>query len=212
MLILGVITSTAWLSFDGIVRMKETTQATERSTSTARVSMQRISRELRGAFLTRNPSPTSAYLTMFRGQDDNERDRLDFNSFSHTRMYRESKEADSTEIGYYLEPEPDGSGLFVLLHREAPRVDGQPDQGGVVEVMARGVVSFNLRYYDHVKAEWSDYWDSLKIEHNLRLPKAVEVSLILVDEEGFEHPYVTTVELPMFRTLGNTGPIPDVQD
>jgi len=47
------------------------------------------------------------------------------------------------------------------------------------EVLCRGVLAFNLRYFDGV--EWMDSWDS-SVEENT-LPLAVEVDLVLADEE-----------------------------
>ena len=206
--ILSFITLASWYSFDGIARMKEISEMNEEVSNSARVAMQRIGREVRMSFLTLNPSPTSAYLTAFWGEDQQAMDRLTFNTFSHTRLYRESKEADSTEITYFLAPDPDAPGLYLLLHREAPRIDGKPDEGGVVEVLARRVAGFNLRYYDNVKQEWADVWDSTSAENQLRMPRAIEVAISLVDPEGVEHPYVTTFLLPMYKSLGNVGPIP----
>ncbi len=210
--ILAGILLASWMTFDGVVRMQETVEATEMTAHTARVVFQRINRELSMAFLTRNPSPTSAYLTLFRGVDENQFDTVSFNSFSHIRLYRESKECDTTEISYFVEPDPDEPGLFLLLHREAPRIDGLPEEGGAVEILARRVVLFNLRYYDDFKQEWSDVWDTTSAEHLLRLPRAVEVTLILADLDGIEHYYATTVLIPMYKTKGNQGPLPPARD
>lgn len=206
--ILSCIMLASWLTFDGIAKMKETVEATEQTGHSARIALQRITRELQMAFLTRNPSPTSNYLTLFRAADQDPVDVVSFNTFSHIRMYRESKECDTTEISYFAEADPDAPGLFLLLHREAPRIDGLPEEGGVVEVLARRVAAFNLRYYDDFKQEWADVWDSTSAENVLRLPRAVEVVLVLADLDGFEHFYATTVLIPMYKTKGNQGPLP----
>ncbi len=202
----------SWLTFDGIARMQETVEATEQVAHTARIVFQRINRELQSAFLTRNPSPTSSYLTLFRGSDENPFDVLSFNSFSHIRLYRDSNECDTTEISYFVENDPEEPGLYMLLHREAPRIDGLPEEGGAIEVLARRVVLFNLRYYDDFKQEWSEVWDTTSAEHLLRLPRAVEVTLILVDLDGIEHYYATTILIPLYKTKGNQGPLPPSRD
>jgi general secretion pathway protein J len=206
--ILGGILVAAWLTFDGIARMQETVATTEELSYTARITFQRVGRELRMAFLTRNPSPTSAYLTLFRATDENPIDTVSFNTFSHIRMYHESKECDTTEISYFGEQDPDDPQYSLLLHREASRIDGLPEEGGTVEVLARRVVLFNLRYFDDFQQEWSDVWDSTSAENLLRLPRAVEVVLILADLDGMEHFYSTTFLLPMYKTRGNQGPLP----
>jgi general secretion pathway protein J len=207
MMILSIITVTAWYTFDGMVRMKETTEVTEASSNAARVAMQRMSSELRMAFLTRNPSPAGKYLTAFWGDDSGDQDRLSFNAFSHLRLYRDSQEGDATELSYFLERDPDVQGQYLLMHREAARIDGQPDDGGVTEILARGVKSLAFRYYDEQKEEWVDTWDSTSLEQTQRIPRAVSVSLVLVDLEGGEHAYSTTVLLPLSRTRGGTSPV-----
>ncbi len=210
MAILAVITVSTWVAFDGVVKMRDTVERTEATTNAARVVLQRATRELSMAFLTRHPSPTQAYGTVFLGTDEGPTDRLLFNTFSHIRLYRNSTEGDTTELTWYTEPDPDNPGLFVLLHREAPRIDGVADQGGVVEVLARRVREFNLRYYDSFKAgsnndeadedAWIDEWDTLSLDQERRLPRAVEVNLVLVDLDEEEHAYTTVVLLPMFGT------------
>src|SRR5689334_15600089 len=65
MLILGVISLTAWYTFDGIARMKETAESTEAVTYSARMAMERICRELRLAFMTRHPNLQGMYQTAF---------------------------------------------------------------------------------------------------------------------------------------------------
>lgn len=209
MMILSIITVTAWYTFDGMVRMKETTEVTEASTNAARVAMQRMSSELRMAFLTRNPSPAGKYQTAFWGEDSGEQDRLTFNTFSHLRLYRDSAEGDATELSYFLERDPDVQGQYMLMHREAARIDGQPDDGGITEVLARGVKSLSLKYYDDddQKEAWVDSWDSTSLEQTLRLPRAVSITLVLLDLEGGEHAYSTTVLLPLSRTRGGTSPV-----
>ncbi len=210
--ILAGILVASWMTFDGIARMQETVEVTEETSHTARIVFQRFNRELQSAFLTRNPSPTSSYLTLFRGIDQNEFDELSFNTFSHIRIYRDSHECDTTEISYFIESDPDEPGLHLLLHREAPRIDGLPEEGGPVEVLARRVSLFNLRYYDDFQQEWRDTWDTTTAENLLRLPRAVEITLILVDLDGIEHFYATTILLPMYKTKGNQGPLPPSRD
>jgi len=209
LMILMFITLSAWYTFDGIARMKDVVESTEEVTNSSRVAMQRMSRELRMVFLTRHPSPSGMYLTAFWGDDQGDQDRVIFNAFSHIRLYQGSTEADTTEITYSLEADPDNPGLNLLMHREASRIDGKPDEGGVIEVLARNVKAFNVRYYDHLKEEWRDTWDSAGIELPGRMPRAIEVSLVLVDRDGGEHPYGTTLMIPMYRTPPAGGQQPE---
>lgn len=205
--ILSFITLAAWYAFDGIARMKETVENTSESFALARTSLGRMSRELQMAYLTQNPNknPEPRFLTVFRAKDEKPVDSLHFATFSHQRLYRESLESDTTEISYFAEPDDDAPGLYKLLHREAARIDGLPEEGGVVEVMARRVQSFQLRFYDAAKQEWAEEWDTEKIEHLQQLPRAVEISMVLIDLEGAEHPYSTVVLIPLVGTKGALG-------
>lgn len=207
MAIMGFITLASYYAFEGIVKMKETLESTSESFATARVALARISRELEMAYLTQNPNknPEPRFVTVFRGINEEPVDTLHFSTFSHQRLYRESLEADTTEISYTLAPDEEAQGLSVLLHREASRIDGDPENGGVVEILARRVASFQLRYFDPQKQEWEEEWDTEKIEHLQQLPRAVEIVLVVVDLEGGEHRYSTIVLLPMTFTKGALG-------
>lgn len=197
--ILGFITMASWFTFEGIVKLKEASDATSDAFASGRIAMARISRELGMVFLTRNPNLDGEprFQTVFRAVNDEAGDALHFATFSHNRLYRESVEADSTEISYFVDDDDDSPGLKVLLHREAARIDGLPEEGGPVEVLARRVQSFQLRFYDKDKDEWKDEWDSEKAEFMRRIPRAIEVTLVLMDDEGVEHPYSTIVLPPI---------------
>lgn len=197
--ILGFITMASWITFDGIVKLRDASDSTADAFASARIALGRISRELGMVFLTHNPNLDGEprFQTVFRAVNDEAGDTLHFATFSHNRLYRESVEADTTEISYFVEDDDEAPGLKVLLHREAPRIDGLPEEGGPVEVLARRVQSFQLRFYDKDKDEWKEEWDSEKAEFRLRIPRAIEVTLILVDLEGTEHPYSTIVLPPI---------------
>lgn len=201
MAILGFITMLSWMTFDGVARMKETVDATSDSFASARVALNRISRELSMLYMTRSPSCAAGvprWMTTLRAVPGDPIDGLHFAAMSHQRLYRESLEADSTEISYFGEADDEAPGLYVLLHREGPRIDGKPEEGGVVEVLARRVSQFQLRFYDPEKQEWIEEWDIFKnnTQSFAKIPRAIEVSLTVVDLEGFDHPYTTTVLVP----------------
>ncbi|MFM7202432.1 MAG: type II secretion system protein GspJ [Myxococcota bacterium] len=200
MAILGFITMLSWMTFDGVARMKETVDATSDSFASARVALNRISRELSMLYMTRSPSCAGGiprWMTTLRAEPGDPIDALHFAAMSHQRLYRESLEADSTELSYFGEADDESPGLYVLLHREGTRIDGKPEEGGVVEVLARRVSLFQLRFYDQEKQEWIEEWDIFKnnTQSFAKIPRAIEVSLTVVDLEGIEHPYTTTVLL-----------------
>ncbi|MFH1469710.1 MAG: type II secretion system protein GspJ [Pseudomonadota bacterium] len=181
----------------------------------ARVAMERLSRELRLAYLTPNMGAVATYRTVFVAEDDDPVDRLWFASLSHRPLYRDVHECDQTEITLWSEPDPENPSLQVLLHREAPRIDEEPDKDGVVLPLAHGVRRFDLSYLDSQTGEWKQEWSTQGTETPNRLPRAVKLVLIIAapdleDEDTLiDHTFVTTIMLeyaePMTRSVFALG-------
>jgi len=77
------------------------------------------------------------------------------------------------------ESDQDGEGMILLRRRTLNLLTTtveEPDE----ETLCRGVRSFDLKYFDG--ADWQDNWDSAA--QNNALPRAVEVMLQLVAQEG----------------------------
>jgi general secretion pathway protein J len=169
-------------------------------TRSARVTLGKLRRELQLSFLTAHPEAINTYKTVFVGVDDNP-DRLTFTSLAHQRLYTDSRECDQTELTWWADDAGAG-GRYTLFHREAPRVDEEPDKGGVIYPLAYNVRTFNIRYLDSRTNEWTDTWDTRTVDQANRLPRAVQVGLVLVIDEQdgnnsheVEVPVVTTVLL-----------------
>ena len=89
------------------------------------------------------------------------------------------------------------------MHREAPRIDHEPDKGGVIYPLAYGVTQFTTRWLNHKTCEWQDEWDSTDSETSEQLPRAAQIMLAVLgpdpedpdNEELVERVYVTTVIL-----------------
>ena len=98
------------------------------------------------------------------------------------------------------------NGDHVLLRRVTnlvtPLVQNVPDPDE--EVLCRGVVAFNLRYYDG--SVWQPTWDSTQLQN--QLPLAVEVTLGLArpgaNGQVQVQRYVRTFGIPA-STIANTG-------
>ncbi|MGD9764262.1 MAG: prepilin-type N-terminal cleavage/methylation domain-containing protein [Candidatus Binatia bacterium] len=61
------------------------------------------------------------------------------------------------------------------------------------------VTALAFRYFDETVGDWRDEWDTT-VEPTLgRLPAAVEISLVIADEDGGEHDFNTIVDLPLSR-------------
>ena len=176
----------------------ERQDATDRS---ARVALQKIERELRLAFLTKNTTAVNTYRSVFVGKNNGDADTLWFATFAHRRMYHGTPEGDQAEITIWTDGSDDGE-TKILYHRESARIDEDPDSDGTILPLASGVVKFDLDFLDSTTGDWSEEWSSTGNELN-KLPRAVQILLVLQgpdpddDEETVEHTYLTTVMLDM---------------
>jgi general secretion pathway protein J len=172
----------------------------------ARDAMDRIVHEISGAFLSAH-QPTNQALwtrqTAFIATNGSNFDRLDFTSFAHRRVEKETHESDQAEIGFFVLPDPDVDDKMDLVRREQAPIDIDPKRGGVVNVLAEDVESFDIKYLDPVSGIWTDSWDSTQLTGQLnRLPLEVKVTLAL---KGVKNTppfrYTTKFMLPMQQPL-----------
>ena len=76
------------------------------------------------------------------------------------------------------------------------------------------VTRLTFRYFDETVGDWRDDWDST-VENSAtwyRLPSAVEINLVIADEDGAEHPFYTVVDLPVARNQPTPVPGQDPND
>lgn len=198
--ILAMIVLITFESISNSLTTREALETEDSSNQSARVALDRLRRDLRLAYLTPNTAAVNTYVTTFVGQN-RDPDVLFLASLSHHRMYRESRECDQTEITYWAEPDPDVSGAYALLRREAPRIDNEPDQQGLIAPLAYKLKSMDFRYLNPKTNEWLEEWDSSGVEQANKLPRAVQVVLVFLvpnpDDPNatVERPYATTVLL-----------------
>lgn len=212
--IVVVMASVAWSVLDSTMTARDLLAERDEITRSARVTMERLRREIHLAYLTKQTQAINSYQTVFVGSDDNP-DRLYFATLAHQRLYRDSRECDQAEVTLWAE-EVSGKGKgSVLFHRESPRVDERPAEDGTIYPLGYNVRSFNLRYLDGRTAEWVDEWDSRSADQYQRLPRAVQVALVLIAPDGarpgrtVDVPMLTTILLEqggMLRTKGQVDP------
>jgi general secretion pathway protein J len=182
-------TLSASIEFNEVLSMRDGT------TRSARATLAKLRRELELAYLTPARNSPNTIQTVFVGFDE-EPDKLHFTTLAHQRLYRDSRESDQAEITVWAESAPRDVGEgYVLYHRESPRVDHEPGLGGRVYPLAYNVRSFSVRYLDpQQQNEWRDDWDTRNSETFYRLPRAVEIGLVLIaaDPEDPER----TVDVP----------------
>jgi type II secretory pathway pseudopilin PulG len=200
MAIIVVISLLSWQAVMSSVAIRDALTERDATTRAARVTFSKIRRDLQLAYLTKYPNAIETYETVFVGMDEDP-DRLFFASLSHQRLYRDVRECDQTEITIWTEAGPkDGRG-YVLYHREAPRVDEEPAEDGSVYPLAYNVRSFRLRYLDSQTNEWVDEWDTRSPDTANRLPRSVQIGLILIGvhpddpDRTVDIPFLTTVNL-----------------
>lgn len=206
--ILAGITATVFVIFRNSAEIQETVRGQSELASMGRIGLSRMEREIGQAFLStaRKTRPAGmsdnaddTFETLFIGEDSDPFDTLNFTARSHRKLYRDSKECSLTEIGFYEEPDRE-SRYFKLMHREEDRIDGEPTEGGEVMVLARSVKALNFRYFDEQKNEWLEEWDTTGPDQTNRLPRSVEVTLVIVDASGDERTWISKVLLRASNT------------
>ncbi|MDH3199973.1 MAG: prepilin-type N-terminal cleavage/methylation domain-containing protein [Myxococcales bacterium] len=178
---------------------------------TVHMALERIVREVTMAFVSThvNPSPDlQTVRTAFVGTDRGQDDRLDFTSFSHRRLYRNSHESDQNEISYFVTEDPDEPGERVLARREQNRIDEDPRRGGKSQILVKGVEEFNIEYFDPVLSEWVESWatDDQFAQPN-RLPSQVRVRLTVKDphRSGKTQSFGTRISIPINYALNHAN-------
>ena len=207
--LLEVVVALAILSLMGLITFstiattlnaRDYLEEDDAQNQSARIALGRIRRDLELAWLTPNVQAVNSYRTLFVAQDESP-DRLWFATLSHQRLYRDSRECDQSEVTLWTEDDPNTDGAYVLLRREAPRIDHEPELGGAPLPLAYGVKRFEVSFLDPTNNEWRDDWDTTGTETPNRLPRAARVILELLGpdaddpEKLIPRTYLTTVVL-----------------
>jgi general secretion pathway protein J len=183
MAILALITMLIYSAIDGMRRSREGVRRISDRYREGRIAMNRVARELQSAYLSEhapiNPA-MQVVKTAFIGKPGSPASRLDFNSFAHDRLERDSHESDQMEVSYFGSDDPEHDGVTDLARRMSSRLDDDPQRGGRVDVLATDIDLFKLEYLDPMSGMWRDEWDSTSvIGEAARLPLQVKVTLVL---------------------------------
>ena len=117
----------------------------------ARLTMERLKKELGMAFISLHQSEDKRTKTVFEG----DRSRLLFVSSSHEPIQRDARQSDQVELEYFLTRK---DGEEVLMRRIKHRLDDRPGKGGREEVMVSGVKDLRFEYYDPDQVRWRSDW------------------------------------------------------
>jgi general secretion pathway protein J len=207
MAILAMMSLLIYGAFNSVTRGKTNEAARMERFREGRGAVLRMSRELSSAYLsdhgTKNPS-TAARITSFVGTGGMSYNRVDFCAFVHRRTERDAKESDQAEVGYFVVKDPVDSDVMDLVRREQPAPDTDGRHGGHVDVLARDVEEFTLKYLDPMTGNWLETWDSLSSNGQPnRLP--MEVRIVLKLRATTSAPATTyggRVLIPVLQPLG----------
>ncbi len=206
--ILIMVSTMIWASFDQTSRLRARIGYRQENDYLMRTAMGRITRDLRGAYLSLHVNQTQTLLaatTQFMGRGGGSGgSALDMATFTHRRLRRGSHEGDACEVGYSLGERRGSNGRgFDLLRREQARIDTDPQHGGIIDVLVPGVRRFELKYYDATSQQWVDQWDTTQAAGQPgRLPAVVRVLIAIEEGERMqERVYSTETPLIMTRVL-----------
>lgn len=199
-------------AFIGMSRSRKNMEHVGNRYQQGRQALNRMSRELTSAFISgHQPFQQLQYVreTMFIGTDSRPADRVDFTSFAYRRLKANSHESDQAEFSYFAAEDPE-TGNLDLVRRVQKYIDDEPGRGGVVQVIAENIDSFDIKYFDPLTSEWLDTWDSIQPAAQIgRLPGAVWITLWLNGGPGdapvkFETKVQIPIQLPLtFATAPN---------
>ncbi|MEY4576955.1 MAG: hypothetical protein RL701_1658 [Pseudomonadota bacterium] len=128
--------------------------------------LERIAQELSMAYTSAHRNPNEVLRTMITGfiaKDSGSNSRVDFTSFSHRRLYRNSHESDQNELSFFVAPDPKKPSQHVLARRESRRVDDDFQKGGQTQILIEDIRSFDLSFLDPVTTEWAATWDTTQV-------------------------------------------------
>ena len=126
-------------------------------------------------------------------------DRIRFFTASNRVIRPGEPESDVHEVEFYLE-EQAGEPYPALLRRTDPTRNEEPDEGGVVELIAREVAGLDFEYFDGT--QWIPDWP----EFLGRTPETLRLTVAIVDNPntGAARPYRRLIHLPMMPS-GDAG-------
>jgi general secretion pathway protein J len=188
MAILTVIMTVIYASFSSAGRNVEQAETSRDRTDLARTLIAKMSDDIANAYY--NPAMKEAIFYGKKSTTVDNEPRFDGIALTALTNWRkpDSKETDLWEVGYRFETAPEGQGQ-VLVRREKRDLDKDrtPLEGGTDMIITDRIKELRLRYYDGTTSTWKEEWDT---RTQGRLPKAVEIRLVLEDGPAF----LTSVE------------------
>lgn len=183
--ILAAISLAMYGATTQMLSSKELVEGRDETQHAITYALEKMADDISMAYILRSPDMLGNKFdgeVAFEGGED----RLDFVSFSHLRYLKGAKESDSSEISYYLAPDPENSDAQALMRRESTTIDKNFQEGGRAYPLLEGVRSLRFEYLPAPTEEWKRVWDSKSLSTGNKLPRAVKIELEmqLPDEEA----------------------------
>jgi general secretion pathway protein J len=206
--ITGIIVTLVYGSFARAFESREFVTKAQERYHTVRVALERMAREISSAFVydcreLDTPTGERRHRTLFKVEQEGKIDHMVFSSFSHLRLFRDTHESDQNVITYFGASDPDDSSKMNLMRREKARIDGEPEDGGVAQVLCPDIEQMSIELWDETKEDWVDEWDCSQIERLNRLPHMARITLTVVDEYGKESPFTVITRIFIQKPLAN---------
>jgi general secretion pathway protein J len=186
------------VTFNTTIANKDLIEAQAEHYRMLRTAMNRMVREIGAAFVSdrydaRRFRDAFDRPTNFIGA----RDKLLFTSMAHQRLYADAKESDQMVVEYQVKssPDPKAKGRSDLVRRERAQLEERMERGGAEDVLFEGAKKIEFQYWDSVKKQWEDEWDTRRAERKSILPTRVKITLTAVDESGKEVRYSTQTRI-----------------
>jgi prepilin-type N-terminal cleavage/methylation domain-containing protein len=184
------------------VQLSDSTDAAERKARDGRLALavlDRIARDLEGAYLLAKPPDVDPNLQPWiflaeSDEGDSASDRVKFASRSNRPKNPLDHGSDLAMVTYLLHPADDEAGYELLravtpglpegLDREFPSAQDERFM-----LVANRIESFGMRFLDE-NGEWLDDWDSSLLEQSGQLPRAaeIEISFVPAGDEARDEP------------------------
>jgi general secretion pathway protein J len=209
--VLAMVSVLIYGAFDGLARGKKGLGRVNDRYHQGRAALERMARELSSAYVSQHLPLVASQIrrqTAFVGTNSAPADRVDFTSFSHRRLIRDSHECDQNEISYFGSSDPAISGKTDLVRRESATIDTEPRRGGEVSVLVDDIDLFDVRYLEPMTGQWLETWDTTQATGQPnRLPLQIKLTLVLRGgAAGKNVELMTKVAMPMTTALAFAVP------
>jgi type II secretion system protein J len=190
-----VLVTLLYETFNAVLRSTQLVDQESEIDQMVRVSMERMTSELRSAYWRKSSDTGGASVFVFDGEDGlgtgQPADTLRFTTLSHARVIAGNTDPSVSIVEYTLIPGQE-TDTAVLVHREetsplSPSVNSLEEYE-----LGESVIGLNFRYFDG--QDWFDQWNDADKQ---KLPKAVEIQLIVKDHGGQERRFTTQTDIPI---------------